>query len=178
MTSLTWLHLSDLHACSPRFGWDADRVTETLVADLRHLQREHGLRPDLLFFTGDAAFGEIGDEREKTVAGQLERFAAFLDAVRTAFEPEIPLADVFLVPGNHDVNRGWVTPDQTDWLDRQEAIDPVRAMVQGGGLQWRRYMERLADYRTFLEEHGFDHLLDDPERLIYATTPGAARPPS
>lgn len=42
-------------------------------------------------------------------------------------------------------------------------------MIQDGKRQWRRYMERLADYRTFLESHGFDHLLGDPERLIYST---------
>ncbi len=42
--TVTWLHLSDLHACIPRFGWDAERVTSTLVADLRRLQAERGLR--------------------------------------------------------------------------------------------------------------------------------------
>ena len=169
MPTITWLHLSDLHACNPRHGWDADRVTDTLVDDLRRLQSEHGLRPDLIFFTGDAAYGQIGKEPEKTVAGQLEEFARFLDAVRGAFDPAIELANVFLVPGNHDVNRDWKTPDQAEWLDRQESMDPVRSMIHEGGLQWRRYMERLSDYRTFLETRGFDHLLDDPDRLIYST---------
>ncbi len=64
MSTLTWLHLSDLHACTPKSGWDADRVLETLVADLDRLQREQGLRPDLIFFTGDAAWGEFGSEGE------------------------------------------------------------------------------------------------------------------
>lgn len=27
MPTITWLHLSDLHACNPKHGWDADRVT-------------------------------------------------------------------------------------------------------------------------------------------------------
>ena len=34
------------------------------------------------FFTGDAAFGEIGTEPEKTIRGQLERFDAFLREIR------------------------------------------------------------------------------------------------
>ncbi len=105
MRRLSWLHLSDQHACTPKFSWDADQVTESLVEDLRRLQAEHGLRPDLLFFTGDAAFGEIGNQPEEKLRGQFERFADFLSAVRAAFEPEIALEDVFLVPGNHDVNR-------------------------------------------------------------------------
>ena len=60
---LTWLHLSDLHACDPNTGWDAKRVTDTLLADLKRMQKDHGLRPDLIFFTGDAAFGHLGNER-------------------------------------------------------------------------------------------------------------------
>ncbi len=168
MNALTWLHLSDLHACSPKFGWDADRVLETLVADLRRLQDRHGLRPDFVFFTGDAAFGEFGTQGEETIAGQLGYFAKFLREVRTVFVPEVDLADVFLVPGNHDVNRRMVSPDQTDWLDRQRAIDPVVALMQQGELHWRRTMERLGDYRAFLSGHGLRHLLDDEDRLIYA----------
>ena len=169
---IVWLHLSDLHICNPRHGWDADRVTETLVEDLQRLQHDEGLRPDLIFFTGDAAFGQIGQDGEKTVAVQLDQFATFLEEVRTAFEPSVALSDVFLVPGNHDVNRDWVEDAQTEWLEtREEKREPekVFSMVQGGGLQWRRYMERLRDYRAFLEKYGFAHLLTDPDRLIWST---------
>ncbi len=177
MSTITWLHLSDLHACNPRHGWDARRVTDTLVDDLRRLQGDHELRPDLLFFTGDAAFGRIGGEGEKTVEGQLETFGAFLDAVRGAFDPEIALENVFMVPGNHDVDRTLVTDDQTDWLDAQTSLNPVLARIQAGDLHWKRIMERLGAYRSFLEERGFNHLLDpeadgtthaDPSRLIYS----------
>jgi hypothetical protein len=58
--SLSWLHLSDLHACNPRTGWDARRVLSTLLADLKAGFAEVGgaktripFQPDLLFFTGD-----------------------------------------------------------------------------------------------------------------------------
>jgi hypothetical protein len=91
MPSITWLHLSDFHACTPRSGWDAARVTETLVSDLEELQAKEGLRPDLIFSTGDAAFGEIGTEPGETVAGQLEFFAEFLDEVRAVFVPDVAL---------------------------------------------------------------------------------------
>lgn len=168
MSKVTWLHLSDLHACHPRTGWDATRVTDTLVDDLRTLQA-HGLRPDLIFFTGDAAFGEIGSKREETIAGQLEEFRLLLEAVRTAFKPAVALENVFLVPGNHDVNRRATMAEQSFWLDGQTDVGPVRDLIHQGGMRWRFYMERLAAYRQFLETHGFTHLLDDPERLIYAT---------
>jgi predicted MPP superfamily phosphohydrolase len=58
--SITWLHLSDVHLCKPRTGWDVHRVLRPLLADLRRMQSEHGLCPDLIFFSGDLAFGNIG----------------------------------------------------------------------------------------------------------------------
>ncbi len=167
--TLTWLHLSDLHACAPKSAWDGDRVIETLVADLRQLETDHGLRPDLVFFTGDAAFGEIGTEPEKTIRGQLERFWELLEAVRRVYTPEVAIEDVFMVPGNHDVNRERVGRADTFWLDQQQQLDPVLEVMKDGGLDWQRFAERLKDYREFLEHRRFDHLLDDPERLIWST---------
>ncbi len=38
--TITWLHLSDLHACPPRSGWDARRITSTLCDDLVRLREE------------------------------------------------------------------------------------------------------------------------------------------
>jgi len=170
MATLTWLHLSDLHACHPRTGWDAARVQETLIADLEHLQREHSLAPDLIFFTGDAAFGEIGNDPEETLRGQLQVFAAFLDEVRKTIDPAFPWENVFLVPGNHDVNRNLVEGAQTEWLDRRKRLDEVVEIIRQGSanLTWRRLMERLGDYRDFLDQHGrLAHLVADRERLIY-----------
>jgi len=43
---------------------------------------------------------------------------------------EIPLEDVFLVPGNHDVHRGWAMPEHTARIDGQEAIEPVRTLIR------------------------------------------------
>ncbi len=169
MSTLTWLHLSDLHACKPKSGWDAGRVLDTLVADLDRLQREQGLRPDLIFFTGDAAWGELGSEGEETIAGQLGYFVKFLEQIRTVFVPEVALENVFLVPGNHDVNRKKVTRFERFWLGEQKRLEPVLELIDEGGPDWRRYIERLGDYRAFLEGHGFDHLLDDREHLIYST---------
>jgi hypothetical protein len=40
-------------------------------------------------------------------------------------------------------------------------------MIHAKEVQWKRYMERLDAYRTFLADAGYDHLLQDPERLIY-----------
>src|SRR6185436_5894850 len=168
MATLTWLHLSDRHSCRPRSGWDAGRVTETLVQDLAGLQRDHGLRPDLIFFTGDAAFGHFGSEPGKSIEEQFREAGAFLDAVRQAFTPEVPLADLFLVPGNHDIDRREALESQTEWLDRQ-TLERVEKLIHDGGPEWRVFMRRLGPYQDFLRSYDLGHLLDGPQRALWAT---------
>src|SRR5215210_231139 len=169
MATLTWLHLSDLHACRPRSGWDSGRIAKTLVDDLAGLQREHGLRPDLIFFTGDAAFGHLpGSEPGRSIEEQFREAGAFLDAVRRAFTPEVPLADLFLVPGNHDVDRRDVLESQTEWLDRQ-MLERVEKLIHDGGPEWRGFMHRLGPYQDFLRGHDLGHLHGDPQRALWAT---------
>jgi Leucine-rich repeat (LRR) protein/predicted MPP superfamily phosphohydrolase len=168
---ITWLHLSDLHACNPLHGWDANRVTRTLCDDLRRLQHEQNLRPDLIFFTGDAAFGHLGDEPGQSIQSQFRVAHDFLTAVRQAFSPELGLRDVYLVPGNHDVNRYFIDEAQTDWLRANgRSLDQVLAMLRANKAQWRRYRERLDDYYTFLRDYEYGHLLTDPSRLYFADT--------
>jgi hypothetical protein len=79
-------------------------------------------------------------------------------------------SNVLLVAGNHDVDRGEVTQDQTDWLERQSDVATVTKLIDHAGKQWERYMERLGAYKAFLQQRGYKHLLGDPDRLIYAQT--------
>ena len=166
--TLTWLHLSDLHACKPRTGWDAQRVTDTLRADLKHMQDRHGLRPDLIFFTGDAAFGQIGKARGEAIVDQFREAHDFLTAVREAFTPAIEQRNLFIVPGNHDVNRTEITDFETLWLAQPHSLDDITQMVKQAGSNWRLLLRRLEDYANFLASYGYDHLLTSREHLIYA----------
>jgi predicted MPP superfamily phosphohydrolase len=74
---ITWLHLSDLHAC-PRDGWESAEITSKLVDDLKRLAETRQLVPDLIFFTGDAAWGNLPGKLP--IAAQFElRFPAIAD---------------------------------------------------------------------------------------------------
>lgn len=167
MSSITWLHLSDLHMCSPTTGWDADLVLRKLSLDLKCLKENHRLKPDLIFFTGDVAFGNIGVGPGKTMKDQFREAHLFLDRLRKVYRPAIPRNRVFLVPGNHDVNRHKIHESLTSWLDNQNNQDKIYSLIRDGGFQWQPYMKRLSDYKNFLHD-GYTHLLSDPERLIYA----------
>nr|NIQ82925.1 hypothetical protein [Anaerolineae bacterium] len=167
--TITWLHISDLHAGKPGVEWDAKRVTTTLIADLKRMASKHGLRPDFIFFTGDAAFGQIGSHANETLSRQFKIAAEFFNKVRQAFSPRIPIQNIFLVPGNHDVNRKVVVESQTSWLDSQKDPAKITAVIERGkkSPEWQRYMKRLGAYRAFLKANGFHHLLQDPHRLVY-----------
>jgi formylglycine-generating enzyme required for sulfatase activity len=144
-------------------------VREALVADLAGLQRVHHLRPDLIFFTGDAAFGHLGAKPGESIAAQFKEAAGFLDSVRRAFVPEVPCGDLFLVPGNHDVDRRHVSPSLTKWLDDQRDLAPVLRLIQEAGVDWRVAMKRLGPFLELLRSRDLGHLLQDPKRAIWAT---------
>jgi hypothetical protein len=165
--NIAWLHLSDLHNCKARTGWDAHRVLQPLIPDFKKMEQDHGLVPQLLFFTGDAAFGNIGSISGSTLKEQFDGAQELIETARTAFSVPIPKENVFIVPGNHDVNRDEVTPDQTAWLATQSS-SVVNDLIKKGGKQWQRFMDRLADYREFLTRHGYDHLLSDATRLVFS----------
>src|SRR5205823_15100834 len=113
-----------------------------LTADLTKMGNENGLRPDFIFFTGDVVFGELGNEPGFSIREQFDGAAEFLDRIRGAFDFDIPRENVFIVPGNHDVNRQYVSHDQTIWLDSQTDLATVIDLIQKKPVQWKRYIER------------------------------------
>jgi len=166
--TLTWLHLSDLHYCKPRTGWDAKDILVHLPTDLREMEKQYGLRPDLVLFTGDLAFGNLKPDPGWNLEDQYAGVAQFLESVRGAFSRKIPRSHVFIVPGNHDVDRADVSRFVTPWLDALKSDDEIIDMIHKGGRDWQDCIQRLHAYRKFLEIHDYNHLLTDSERLVYA----------
>jgi predicted MPP superfamily phosphohydrolase len=165
---LVWLHFSDLHYCEPKTGLDSTRVLRTLAEDLGDLQQAEGLRPDLIFFTGDAAFGHLGDAPGQSIASQFEKAAGFFEGVRRTFRKPPSKSNVFIVPGNHDVNRKHILRIHTEWLEnKSRTAQEISDCFQEGGEQLKEFMKRLSEFRAFLEGD-YGHLLTDPDRLVYA----------
>ena len=164
--TITWLHLSDRHI-RPLNSWDAKRPVRQLIDDLRGLQARHHLRPDLVLFTGDLAFGQITSKGE-TLESEYAEGIGFLSRVCNAFDPPIPPEDVFLVPGNHDTNREVVTADHTAWLDEKATRDSIIEIIRDKDSRWQEYFARMDAYRAFVQRAGYTHILPDPDRLVYA----------
>lgn len=174
MRTITWLHISDLHTNNPRHGWEYDKVTDKLVADLERMRENHGLHPDFIFFTGDAAFGQIEDRPGQNLADQYARAREFLEAVRTTFGNNFRKEDMFIVPGNHDVNIKRHNAGLRAWLRDDPSLDEVHELIHAPGDIWPQFMAKLAEYHKFLRKYGCVHLLEGdgdgvrcPDRGIY-----------
>jgi 3',5'-cyclic AMP phosphodiesterase CpdA len=97
-TLFGWIHISDIHFGhgDASHGWDQELVMGALRRDIA--QRPAPVRVDAIFVTGDIAFSGAGrspDEYQRARAWLIEAGKA------AGVGPE----RIFLVPGNHDVNR-------------------------------------------------------------------------
>jgi len=101
----SWIHVSDLHFGHGDAGhqWNQQSVLAALLADAQALVREVVVPPPgFIFVTGDIAFS--GGARTP-VAGKAEYMLAAQWLGQLQKVLEIPTERVFMVPGNHDVDR-------------------------------------------------------------------------
>ncbi len=143
--SLGWLHLSDLHFLSAT-DWRDSVVLRDLQSDISGRKQE-GLAIDLVFCTGDIGFGETSKEPLKS---QYTVAKAFFDRVLEICE--LPPDRLFLVPGNHDIDRSKVLASTTEYFrspKRECAL--MNQMLSDGHSEVLSAMQRLQQYREFVE---------------------------
>lgn len=79
-TTLKWLHISDIHFNS-KTEWRDRASSDSLIEYLTALfKKDESLRPDMVFCTGDIAFGETGSS---PLSDQYKQATVFL----TSFVP-------------------------------------------------------------------------------------------
>jgi len=100
MHAITWLHLSDLHLKEDEYNrqvvlaalWnDISKRTTRISSDLEKI--------DFIFFTGDIAYHGKSEEYELAIKD------FFQPLLKTANLGSVGNSRLFLVPGNHDINR-------------------------------------------------------------------------
>lgn len=95
---ITWLHLSDLHIRSSD-EYNRNIVLQAFLKDLKEQIEQKQLQLDFALITGDIAFSCVPDEY--LMARQ------FLDdLIETT---NLSKERLFVIPGNHDVNRKSIT---------------------------------------------------------------------
>lgn len=140
-----WLHLSDLHVFE-----EAD--TTLILEDYEKLAKE--FHPDFIVITGDF--------RHKKYKTTFEKTKIFLDEILRIFN--VRKKDVFLVPGNHDVN---------DYIGRSDAIKKIKSTSQSNYNTYYKYTNEgeitlysaFEEYNEFVKNFYKNSGVDD-ERII------------
>lgn len=156
--SLTWLHLSDIHF-RPKTEWRDSPVRKRLIEYLRAMiAADEKMRPDFIFCTGDIAFGESSTA---PLGDQYEQAKNFFDLLLAACgQHDVPLAKerLFVVPGNHDVNRKQINADaQSNLIQKAEEadkhVDTINQRFEDRNFEFKDAIKRLDEYGKFVEEY-------------------------
>lgn len=174
MSQIAWLHLSDIHFF-PKLKWRDGRAQTDLLAYLTQcFKDEPHLRPDLIFCTGDIAFGALPTA---PLAGQYALAKKFFDELLSVCGKDgVALAKqrLFVVPGNHDNDRALINQSaQADLYRKTENsaahVDAINKRFNGRQLEFQDDIRRLAEYGKFVKAY-LPHQHDKDGRICYART--------
>ena len=140
---ITWIHLSDWHQGKPQF--DRTVVLDGLIKDIGQRERigTQLKQVDFIVFSGDLAFSGKEGEYE---AAKINLFKPVLEA--TGLTPE----RLFIVPGNHDLDR-----EEFELLPEAlqkpfESEDLVKQWLENKKKR-QRLLEPFAAYKQFVAEY-------------------------
>ena len=143
MSTISWLHLSDLHfEAKEKSTWDANVVLKALLVDIQDLVKQYSLAPDLIFVSGDIAFSGAHDE-------YLLAQKFFDDLLKVT---NLPKERLLIVPGNHDVSRKDICPKAKDIISSlcsREAANSILA----DGQKLRLVLHKFDAYNNFVNAY-------------------------
>ena len=169
---LTWLHISDIHFQS-KTDWRDRTVTKGLLSFLRNtFEKDSSLKPDLIFCTGDLAFGELSDSPIIEQYAQAQGFFDMLLEICGMNNLPLPKNRLFIVPGNHDVNRKavdvYVQKLFSAWAeDAQSHVQEINRNFDAKPKEFIDIFRRLEEYREFVKNY-LPHQHDKDGRTFYA----------
>jgi predicted MPP superfamily phosphohydrolase len=171
---LNWLHISDIHFC-PGTEWRDSNIRSGLISYLQgEFSRNDSLRPDLIFCTGDIANGESCSSSLRDQYVQAKIFFDELLNVCGRGGGSLPKDRLFIVPGNHDVNRESINSDAqctlTQWAKNSHAHSAgIEQRFNDRTKEFLEAVRRLDEYAQFVKEY-VPHHLDNYGRHCYAKT--------
>jgi predicted phosphodiesterase len=172
--TLVWLHISDIHF-HPQRDWNDSISRNSLLTMLRELFASNlDLRPDFVFCTGDIAFGEI---KKFPMAKQYDAASDFFDQLLTVCgQNQEPLGvdKLFIVPGNHDVDRTAVNNDAQVALnamsnDSHKNSQKINIRFSDLSKEYVDASKRLGPFGEFIKAK-FPKLIYDHDRNYFLHT--------
>lgn len=134
---LTWLHLADLQIKGR--GADIEATLAQLSSDILAQTEKSGVRPDFVVITGDIAF-----------SGQAVEYRYAVEFLKDLLKRlQISQERLFVIPGNHDVDREAGVPSEQD-------------NISG-------YVRSLRNYASFAKRLGVESRIE-PDQPLYNRT--------
>lgn len=93
---MKWIHLSDIHFDPQNDGRNANQLRKKLFEYIK----EHHIKADYLFITGDFRYAKNQKEREDEILYNTVKFI-----LNIADVAQVPYSNIYIVPGNHDLQR-------------------------------------------------------------------------
>ncbi len=145
------LHISDLHIeDDEKKQFDRKVVLDPLIRRVKK-DRKDGFNPEIVAVTGDIAF--------KGVKSEYELAKKFFDDLLKALD--LPPEGLFIVPGNHDVNRKKYRPKD---IPVYENMKELNEELEDGGYR-ADLLKGMTDYFEFVETR-YSHLKSFRGRLV------------
>lgn len=169
---LTWLHISDIHF-HPKKEWRDESSRAELINYLKStFDKNESLRPDLIFCTGDIAFGESHSSSLVSQYNQAKNFFDELLVVCGRNKMHLPKERLFVIPGNHDVNKNTINTDAQYtinlWAKNPDIhVESINQRFNDRDQEFKGYITRLNEYAQFVKEY-LPHQYDIDERQHYA----------
>jgi hypothetical protein len=145
--TITWLHLSDLHFKRSDVG-DRREVLEEFWKDIS-VHVRNGLRPDFIVVTGDIAYS--GHDEEYDLARK-HFFKPLLECT------DRKKAELFVVPGNHDVDWGKLKDLNIDAVPLLNTREKVNEFLDPG--KRCTLFTVMNSYERFIKSYFKEHLAD------------------
>ena len=128
---MLFLHLSDIHFRKIDIGQPDDpnlALRSDIIRDVRRMRKEISRRADGIMLTGDTAF-----------AGRAEEYSFAYKWLEERLCPEAGcrIEDVFVIPGNHDIDQH-AENDPAQNMAREALRNQPSAQVNGCLRQWMR----------------------------------------
>ena len=135
---ITILHLSDFHF-NEESREEITTVLDALFDDLLNLRDKYGVTPNLVVISGDIA--NAGDQADYNFA------LDWLDNLvkKLKFSPD----NVFVVPGNHDIDRNELTEFSKLEFDDE---DSVTKFLNKGGDERIATFKKLDNFYEFIKK--------------------------
>lgn len=158
MSTITWLHISDLQFCaSPTH--DVGGLLQALLRDIEKRIEWYKLRPDFIAVTGDIA--RSGQPPEYELARQ------FFDEL--LYATGLNKSRLFLVPGNHDVDRALISQGARNIGASLTDAENASAILDDPGDRQLMFA-RFGGYAAFVNSYLGDYLPFDQDHYYYTQT--------